>query len=145
QADAQGSGAAHQRCAAAVAEQRTRRAPLGEASAAKRSGAAHRLSCEAKRSCASTQLRSEAELRIDSAAKRSGAAHRLSCEAKRSAASTQLRSEAELRIDSAAKRSGAAHRLSCEAKRERAPISGPGVMRVLVGVGWSRPGRTRRE
>jgi transposase len=26
---------------------------------------------------------------------------------------------------------------------ERAPMSGPGVMRVLVGVGWSRCGRTR--
>ena len=26
---------------------------------------------------------------------------------------------------------------------ERAPMSGPAVMRVLVGFGWSRPGRTR--
>lgn len=26
---------------------------------------------------------------------------------------------------------------------ERAPMSGPAAMRVLVGVGWSRPGRTR--
>jgi putative ABC transport system ATP-binding protein len=26
---------------------------------------------------------------------------------------------------------------------EQAPMSGPGAMRVLVGIGWSRPWRTR--
>jgi hypothetical protein len=31
---------------------------------------------------------------------------------------------------------------SSPAPSERAPMSGPGAMRVLVGVGWSRRGRT---
>jgi hypothetical protein len=29
-------------------------------------------------------------------------------------------------------------------EREGSPLSGPAVMRVLVGVGWSRLRRTRR-